>query len=214
MPYIPAGRRQVMALMATVVSGLVCSAPAVAKTDMAAIQSYLDSTNISASSCADPSFTQPFQSWGDSADYALAPGQSDSNFAGSGWYLATGAKIMSAPQASKGSKGNVLDMRSGALAISPPMCVAYNYPSARTMIRNVSGSGGVDAYVAYFDGSSYEVKDGGNTSGSGKNWALSGQISLQPSDTDGWQIARFALYASGSGEYQLYNFYVDPYAKR
>jgi hypothetical protein len=213
MPYIPAGRRNVMALMATLVSGLVCSAPAMAKTDMAAIQDYLSSTNISASSCADPSFTQPFSSWGDSADYALAPGQSDSNFGGTGWYLASGAKIMSAPQANKGSKGMVLDLHKDSLAISPPMCVAYNYPTARTMVRSMNGGATAETYVVYFDGSSYQVMSGGQAAGNGNVWTLSDQIQLQPSSDPGWQIARFVLYG-GSGETQLYNFYVDPYAKR
>jgi hypothetical protein len=213
MPYIPAGRRNVLAVMATVVTGLVCSAPAMAKTDMAAIQDYLSSTNISASSCADPSFTQPFSSWGDSADYALAPGQSDSNFAGTGWYLTNGAKIQSVPLANKGVKGNVLDLHKDSLAISPPMCVAYNYPTARVMVRNAGGGGSVNAYVVYFDGSSYQLMDGGHAAGNGNTWTLSDQIQLQPSSDPGWQIARFVLYGA-NGESQMYNFYVDPYAKR
>lgn len=234
MPYIPAGRKRVASVVTVMICGLLCAAPAVAKappkpkggSDAAAwsaINAYLASTNISASSCADPTLTQPFTSWSDSNYYALAPGQSDSNFTGTNWYLMGGANITSTTL-DDGTTGNVLDMPSGSLAISPPMCVAYNYPTARTMVRAKSGTGGVDVYVAYFNGTSYQVTNGGNASGNSTNnaggngngnaWGLSGQINLNPSTTSGWQIARFALYASGSGEYQLYNFYVDPYAKR
>lgn len=233
MPYIPAGRRQAVTLVAIVISALLCAAPALAKAPpkpssvsgaTSAINAYLASTDISASSCADPSLTQPFTGWGDSNYYALAPGQSPSSFSGTNWYLMGGANITSTTL-SDGSTGSVLDMPSGSLAVSPPMCVAYNYPTARTMVRALFGTGGVDVYVAYFDGTSYQVTNGGNANGStngtgnaggsdtGNVWGLSGQINLNPSNTSGWQIARFALYASGSGEYQLYNFYVDPYAK-
>jgi hypothetical protein len=78
----------------------------------------------------------------------------------------------------------------------------------------VAGTSGVDAYVAYTNGSSFQVVNGGNVNGNGNSWKLSGQINLQPSSNPGWQIARFALYVSGSSsESQVYNFYVDPYHK-
>jgi hypothetical protein len=234
MPYIPAGRKQAVRLVAIMIAGLLCAAPAIAKAPPKpkpgsttttstyadasnAINAYLASTNISASSCTDPSLTQPFVGWADSNYYALAPGQSDSNFTGTNWYLMNGATITTTTL-NDGSTGSVLDMPSGSLAISPPMCVAYNYPTARTMVRTLSGTGGVDVYVAYFNGTSYQVTNGGSAGATGSStssaWGLSDQINLNPSTTSGWQIARFALYASGSGEYQLYNFYVDPYAKR
>lgn len=240
MPYIPGGRRRAVTLVAILISGLLSAASAMAKPPAPpkpkpgttttnygdasnAINAYLASTNIPASSCTDPSLSQPFSDWSDSNYYALAPGQSDSNFTGTNWYLMGGANITTTTL-NDGSTGSVLDMPSGSLAISPPMCVAYNYPTARTMVRTLSGTGGVAVYVAYFNGTAYQVTNGGSAggnstsnaggNGNGNAWGLSGQVNLNPSNTPGWQIARFALYASGTGEYQLYNFYVDPYAKR
>ncbi|MFL5822830.1 MAG: hypothetical protein ACJ764_05240 [Solirubrobacteraceae bacterium] len=237
MPYIPAGRRRGVSIVAALTAGLlVIAQPAIAKAppkpppshssnsssgDMSsAIQSYLDSTNIDSSSCADPQLSQPFaDGWSDSAYYALAPGQDDSSFTGNHWFLWNGANITSTTLLN-GNPGSVLDLPGGSLAVSPPMCLAYNYPTARMMVRNMAGNSGVSTYVVYFQGSSYQVKDGGNAngngSGSGKAWGLSGQISLQPSSDPGWQLARFVLYNPGgaSSDAQIYNFYVDPYAKR
>lgn len=227
MPYIPAGRRHGVAVLAVLLTGLLMVAPsAMAKAakhsdnttytgdQSSAINNYLASTNISSSSCADPTLSQPFAPLGDSNYYALAPGQSDSDFTATNWYLTGGANVVSTTLA-HGNAGHVLDLPAGALAISPPMCVAYNYPTARAMVRTPTGSGSVSTYVAYSDGSSYQVLNGGSLvgNGNGNGWGLSGQINLQPSSTPGWQVARFALYSS-SGDTQLYNFYVDPYAKR
>lgn len=236
MPYIPAGRKHGIAFVAMLVAGVLLAAqPAVAKpkpsgpnppsgpqslspSTYQAIESWLAATNISSSSCADPPLSQPFlANWNDSNYYALAPGQSDSNFSGSNWFLANGANITSATLVN-GSTSSVLDLPSGAFAVSPPMCLAFNYPSARAMVRTLAGTDSLDVLVAYLNGSSYQIVNGGtangNGNGNGNAWGLSGQINLQPSSNPGWQIARFVLYADGSSsEFQLYNFYVDPYSK-
>jgi hypothetical protein len=223
MPYVPAGRRNRAALVAAFVAAFMSVAPAAnAKAPSndvtSAISSWLASTNIDSSSCADPALTQPFQDLGDSANYALAPGQSGQNFTAANWFLTNGAKVQDSRH-SDGTNGQVLDLHSGSLALSPPVCLAFNYPTARAMVRTVGGTGGVSVYVVYFSGSSYTVADGGSTNGNGngngKAWGLSNQINLQPSTDPGWQIARFALYVpQGAGESQLYNLYIDPYAKR
>jgi hypothetical protein len=178
------------------------------------ITNYLNSKAVGSATCASPSLSQPFRRWGDSAYYALAPGQSASQFTGTGWMLMNGAHVRST-RLSNGRTGKVLDLPSGSLAVSPPMCVTANYPKARTMIRDVTGGGGVAFYVTYFGTTSWsKARNGGTAKGPQSRWTLSDPINLQPSHIPGWQIVRFALVPSaGSSEFQISDFYVDPYAK-
>jgi hypothetical protein len=170
---------------------------------------------VSTVSCSDPALTQPFAAFGDQNYYVLAPGESADNFTGDGWMLLNGANITTATLGD-GTTGDVLDLPGGSMAISPPMCVASNYPTARTMALNVQGPGGVHVFVTYAGTSTWsKAKDGGSAHGQGNGWGLSDNLKLSPANTPGWQVVRFALVADGGGanEYQIYNFYVDPYAK-
>jgi hypothetical protein len=177
-----------------------------------ALQSYLASTNISTSSCAQPLLSQAFMALaGDTAEYSLVPGESAGNFTGTNWFMWNGANVESTTLAN-GKTGNVLDLPRGGVALSPPMCVASDYPYARAMVKSLAGNDSAQVFVVYQNGSSYQLVNGGSATGKGTAWGLSGLISLQPASGSGWQIARFAVFAPSS-EMQLYNLYVDPYAK-
>jgi hypothetical protein len=219
MPYIPAGRRRAVAILTAAVAALLLPAAANAAPTPPPpdwIAATLGTTTYVPPTCTDPNLTQPFQSFGDQSYYVLAPGESPSNFTGDGWMLLKGANITTGTLAD-GPTGSVLDLPGGSMAVSPPMCVASNYPTARTMVRNVQGPGGVHVFVTYAGTATWsKAKDGGSAQGKGNAWGLSTNLKLDPANTDGWQIVRFALVADGGAknDYQLYNFYVDPYAKR
>ncbi len=179
------------------------------------IASILAGVEVSGPSCASPLLSQPFTAWGDSAYYTLAPGQSPGSFTGGGWLLFDGAHLTSAIQ-SDGRTGQVLDLPGGSLAVSPPMCVDSGYPTARTMIHNISGGGAVAVFVTYAGASGWgKARNGGNAHGRGLSWRLSDRINLQPSHAPGWQLLRVALAPSDGPDdhFQLYNLFVDPYAK-
>jgi hypothetical protein len=162
-------------------------------------------TAVATASCTAPALTQPFLAFGDANFYALMPGESYA----SGWLLSGGAKIVSV-KLNDGTTGSVLDLPSGATAISPAMCVTDSYPTARTMIRDLAGTAGVSIKVAYLSSNPSLVATG-TVTGSGPGWTLSPVINIDPSTASGWQLAWFAFTATGSSsEYQLYNLYVDP----
>jgi hypothetical protein len=171
--------------------------------------------SVSGPECSAPALSQPFAAWKDFNHYTPVPGQSGPDFSGSGWLLSNGANVTSATQ-DDGTTGSVLDLPSGSLAISPPVCVDLTYPTARMMVHNLSGGGGVHAFVSYAGASAWgKPRDAGSAHGKGISWALSAPIHLQPNHDPGWQLVRFGLVPDGShDEYQIYNFYVDPYAKR
>jgi hypothetical protein len=161
------------------------------------------------STCNAPAFTQPFLSAGDSNWYTLAPGETPGSFGGAGWTLSGGAAI----KAGQNGTGSVLDLPSGSQAISPPMCVSSDYPTARTMVRDVSGAQGVQVLVAYA-GTKTESKaqNVGQVHGQGSGWMLSNSLNIHPGDLPGWQLVRFTLVPGGkSSDFQVYDFWVDPH---
>ncbi len=159
-------------------------------------------------SCTNPNLTQPFLSAGDSNWYTLAPGETAGSFGGAGWTLTGGASI----KAGQNGSGSVLDLPSGSQAISPPMCVASDYPTARTMVRNVVGAEGVQVSVAYA-GTKTEAsaQTVGQVHGQRSAWTLSNPVNIHPGNLAGWQLVRFALTPGGkTSDFQVYDFWVDP----
>lgn len=174
-------------------------------------------TSVNASSCANPPLTQPFLAWGDSNWYALAPGETADAFGGAGWTLTGGAKIVTTTL-QDGTTGSVLDLPRGSKAVSPTVCLTSAYPTARMMIRNVSGSnGGSVGFSVSYTGTSTAnspLQTGSfNTTGSAgvaRGWFLSAPADLDPSTSPGWQLMKITLTADGPKEFQAYNLYLDP----
>jgi hypothetical protein len=166
------------------------------------------------SSCSSPTLSQPFSPWGDYNWYTLVPGQSERNFDGAGWYLGNGAQLETT-RVYGGGIATVLNLPSGAWATSPVMCVAPSYPTARTMIRDLSGPPGVTLLV-WYRGSSGSWTDPvvtGSLSGS-RGWAPSRPVQIDPPSTSAWSLGRFTLQAGWTGgTYEIYDFYVDPYSR-
>jgi len=166
------------------------------------------------STCTSPTLTQPFLSWGDHNYYTPIPGENANVFPGTGWSLTGGAKIVTTTLAD-GTVSQVLDLPSGSKAVSPTMCVASNYPTARTMIRDLVGSEGVFFYVSYLNTNTWNTpKNTGQVHGKATAWTLSDPVNVQPSNLAGWQVVRFTLIPGGShSDFQVYNFNIDPYSR-
>ncbi len=162
-------------------------------------------------SCTSPVLSQVFQAWGDSNLYTLTPGESADNFDGGGWMLMHGAQIVTTTL-NDGSTGQVLDLPSGSIAVSPPVCSASNYTSARTMIQNVGNDGGGVGFISR-DLTSGTMEPFQQMS-AGSSWSLSDPVTTLSGDFTGWHEVRFAFIAYGHGtEFQLYNLYLDPYSR-
>jgi hypothetical protein len=174
------------------------------------LQALID-TPTSVAACVQPALSQPFAAASDTNYYALMPGESPDDFAATGWTLERGAKILTETLAD-GTTGSVLDLPSGSIAISPPMCVTSQYPTARTEIQDVAGAEGVFFYESYASTSGWGVpKNTGQVHGQGNAWTLSTSVNIQPGSAAGWQLVRFGLVAGGTkSDFRLYNLYVDP----
>jgi hypothetical protein len=172
------------------------------------------SSILQISQCTEPTLTQAFLYAGDTNYYTLAPGEAPDSFTGTGWVLSGGASIKQTTLAD-GKSGLVLDLPSGSKAVSPSFCVTNEYPTSRTIVRNVVGSSGVFFYVSYEGTNTWEnPKNTGQVHGNGTEWTLPAPVNMQPEPISGWQIARLTLIGGGTtSDYQLYNLYIDPYRR-
>ena len=115
-----------------------------------------------------------------------------------------------------GTTGKVLDLPSGSKAVSPIFCVTNEYPTARTIVRDLSGSQGVYLNVSYEGTTTWnKPKNTGQFHGNNTEWTLSGSLNLQPENVTGWQVLSITLVPGGTkSDFQTYNFYIDPYVRR
>jgi hypothetical protein len=176
-----------------------------------AMPAAASTTAVDTSGCAPPVLSQPFLSVRDSNWYTLTPGQNVDDFDGSGWTMSGGASVQTTRLAD-GSSGQVLDLPSGSKAVSPTICVDSGYQTARTEVRDVVGSEGVQFYVSYAGTSTWNTpKNTGQVHGAQHNWTLATPVNVQPSGSSGWQLVRFTFVPGGrTSDFQVYDFYVDP----
>lgn len=172
---------------------------------------------VQTSACSQPSYTfsQPFSTVRDSNWYTLAPGQNVNSFDGTGWTLSGGAKLVTTTLAD-GSTGTVLDLPTGATAVSPPMCVSAAYPSARAQVRDLVGAPSIHLFVQYTNTKSWDKPVAAGTFAGQTQWINSQPLSLHPGNLYGWQQEVFTLTGGtkGTTDAQVYNFYVDPHCFR
>jgi hypothetical protein len=167
------------------------------------------------SACTTPVLSQAFLWARDRNWYTLVPGQAPGSFTGAGWTLSGGAHVVSTGLKDEDT-GAVLDLPSGARAVSPAICITSDDPAARAMVRNVAGAQGIAFYISYAGRRTWaRPQKTGQFHGRHGGWTPSTRINLLPSHrTSGWQIVRFAFVAAGkTSDFQVYDFYVDPRMK-
>jgi hypothetical protein len=215
-----------------------CSAPALAGTSLLSSVSSLVSkttgavatvtgsvsplvatvTGQEAATCEGESFSPALAAYGDSNEYALAPG-GEFNAGEEGWQLSGGAKVVTARRPN-GSTGSVLELPAGASAVSPPSCVTMRYPTARLWTQDVHSGGLLLASVSY-PGTPLSIgapQLAGELLGTQGSWSLSGALDVQPllpDLTEGKREARFVFTATGakSSEFYIWDLYVDPWMR-
>jgi hypothetical protein len=165
--------------------------------------------------CPGQTFSRPFEAFGDSNYYMLVAG-GEFEEGPEGWELADGAEVVEV-ELPDGSTGGVLNLPSGAFAVSPPVCVTLQYPTARAWSRTVEGDGGVSVGVRYAGSKS----DSGNGKKVGQldaktkdGWKLSHPFNVEPQITgseEGVREVRFIVAnTTKDGLFQFSGLYVDP----
>jgi hypothetical protein len=176
-----------------------------------------ETVSAALAACPGQTFSQPFTALGDSSYYTLVPG-SEFNSPPEGWELLGGAHVLSTTRPD-GSTGAALDLPSGSVAVSPPVCVTLQYPTARIWTHTLEGRAGVTVSVAYAETKSEskprEVTTLQSTQTGG--WELSEPFNVQPQlggKSEETRQVRFIFAAGGSStNTQLYGLYVDPWMR-
>ncbi len=163
--------------------------------------------------CPGQTFSQPFEGLQDSNYYMLVEG-SEFNEGAAAWELANGAEVIEAARPD-GSTGPVLNLPSGAEAVSPPVCVTLAYPTARVYVQNLEGSGAVAVSVGYAGTKSDEKPKGsGQLRGQQGEWTVSRAFDVRPQlggKVEEVRQVRFHFAAIGKNSTsRLYGLYVDP----
>ena len=173
----------------------------------------------SASYC-DPTATQPFAPWGDSAYYArLLNGGFEAGE--TAWGLSGGARVVSGnePFFVNGDRkdSHSLLLPTGSSASSGTVCFALGDWNLRFLMRNVGSSSGalhVQVVVPSLLGGLLTVLDGGTVS-SGSSWAPSPRLALllcNVTSLVGTKAVAFRFTPVGAGAaYQIDDVYLDPW---
>jgi len=202
MPFIrPKSIRAMWALAVAAAALAVPASPAIA---------------ASVAECEGQLFSHPFLSLNDHNGYTLVPG---SNFdrASEGWMLSNGASIVATTRPD-GTTGNVMNLPSRAVAVSPPVCVTLAYPKARVAVRNVVGAEGVAVNVAYAGTNTEKSpKNVGQVHGQQTRWTESDPFNVQPQTAgsqEGTRQVRFVFEGKGTTSlFQIYELWIDPYGR-
>jgi hypothetical protein len=171
------------------------------------------SADPEAAVCPGQTFSQPFGGFGDSNYYTLVE-SSEFNGGAEGWQLEGGAQVVEGVRPD-GSFGGVLDLPSGAVAVSPAVCVTLQYPKARTWVEGVEGGGAVTVSVVYADSKKPTGAHSGRLRDKDENgWTLSKQFNVTPQlggSEEGVREVRF-VYANTekSSDFHVWGLFVDP----
>lgn len=189
----------VAVLPVSVASAAPAQAPAPAAT------SASSSAAASTSRCPEVALTQPFA--GDSNWYTLAPGESADDFAGTGWTLTGGARIVSTTL-KDGATGDVLDLPAGATATSPAMCVDSDYPTVRMVTRTLGRA--PDNSTSFYTVPVATGRPAGGMPVLGTTaWATSPPDNVSAGGSSE-QVQFKYVAGSKAADLQVYDFYVDP----
>jgi hypothetical protein len=166
--------------------------------------------------CPGQTFSQPFLEFGDENFYTEVE-DSDFDAGSGGWALRNGAKLVDGTDPD-GSAGKALELPGGAYAISPPVCVTLQYPTARAWVQTIRGWGGVTVGV-YYAKSGYAGFGAADTVGyldseNDGEWDLSDPFEVKPElggSKEGVREVRF-VYSNltWSSVFDLSGLYVDP----
>ncbi len=192
-------------------AGLAAALPAAAKA--ATIAPTLN--------CPVPTVLQPYERFGDSRWYELAPGGSF-EIGASTWTLAGGATLVAGNEPwflNSRTDTSALSLPPGAVATSAAMCVDISYPTFRFPVRSLDPNGqtDLDIEVRYPDADDSAWMKVRTESGKlHEGWRITEDVDLKPdhySGEAGQRLVYIRLSARGKKDdpgWRVDDVYVDP----
>jgi hypothetical protein len=183
-------------------------------------------TASAAGTCVFPVTSAPFQPWGDTSSYFLAPG-GDFESTVTDWGTAGGAAVVPGNEiydVGGAGAGSLALPSTAAVATTPTICVTSDAPVFRMMIKNNGNLGHIDGQLAVYlnftgaDGKAQQVKIAALKVTS-TGWTLSPRISfvqyLSTPLKTGYTSVSFTIKPNDThGNWQIDDVYVDPWISR
>ena len=203
-----------------------------------AVGQTIQKTDETWETCSDPEVQQPFEKYGDSRDYVLAPGGSferlqtevglttsvELDLTSLGW-SSQGAQIVTGNEPfylNKWTDGFSLSIPEGTAATSPAMCVDLHYPVFRLVSKAVgllrdNSDAQLRVRVIYPDATDPSFKTVGTLDGSqGRHsrlgWRISPDMDLLPHrgvEEPGGRLVALRFVAA-SGDWRIDDIFIDP----
>jgi hypothetical protein len=203
---------------------VVAVAAGPAQANVTPLNTTIQYTDTSRSTCETPAWAWPYRAIGDARTYVLAPDGAFTGGVAKGWQLSGGARL-----ASDSARGVGLALPAGASAISPGMCVDLDYPHLRFAHKVVGrGAGGIEiktevVYPQLRNPVWTEVKqfDGFQGDRVASGWRITPDVDLKPDfggQVPGARYVALRLTAvrksSTSAEFRVDDVFVDPRMRR
>jgi hypothetical protein len=173
-----------------------------------------------AHACSYQGAEQVFRPWGDNSSYVLAP---DGGFeaGGTGWSLGSGAKVTDGNESfflNDAADSKALSLPARSTAVSPSVCMSIDTPHFRLLARNTGDPTSTLRVEATYSLLGLVRTKTVGTVKSGPNWAPTQQVStvLTLSTIVGTLIPssiQIRITPVGSGNWQVDDVYVDPFAR-
>ncbi|MEA2492930.1 MAG: hypothetical protein QOJ29_841 [Thermoleophilaceae bacterium] len=168
-----------------------------------------------ATDCADQTLSQPFIPWADTASYTLDAGGDFESTAD--WQLKKGAAVVDGNEpflVGSPTDSKSLSLPAGSGATSSAICVGIEHPTIRFFARSGNPLATLDVHAQFEDvfGNVQSLQIG--TVNGGGNWAPTATfpiiVNVLPLLPGQHTAVSFKFCATG-GDFQIDDFYVDPY---
>ena len=160
--------------------------------------------------------SNPFELWGDTADYQLAPA-GDIEDGVASWSLTGGARAVEGNETfavTSSSDHRSLRLPGSASATTARMCIAAEHPSFRFFAKRQGGSaaGRLHVEVVYDDAAGNEVAMSAGEVAPSSQWTPSASLPTMVSEISGGDAVdvSFRFEAQGGGVWSIDDVYVDP----
>jgi hypothetical protein len=188
---------------------------------MAAVLVATAFSTASAQACSNSGAEQVFRPWGDSSSYVLAP-DGGLEAGGSGWSFSGGAAATDGNESfflNDPSDAKSLALPAGSSAVSPSICMSIDTPTFRLMARNTGDPASYLRVEATYNLLGLVRTKTLSTVKAGPSWAPSQPMStvLTLSTIVGTVIPsaiKIRITPVGSGNWQVDDLYIDPFARR
>ena len=219
MPYVVPGTRKGGRILAAAIALLgVTAAPAVAAGTAPAT---VKNAAVNPLNCVvSHALSNPFKTWGDTADYALAPG-GDFEAGAAGWTLSKAALASENQPFAIGTTGrSSLRLAAGASVTSAPMCIDSSYPHFRLFARNLGKAKTPLKAEVLFLNAKGEIKPtaSGDIVAPSTAWFPSDSLKIgvvfNAAVAGGAAPVAFRFTAAKDSDWRIDDVYVDPYMRR